>query len=1155
MKWTSKQLDAINGDGNLLVSAAAGSGKTAVLTERITRLIVEGASVGDFLCVTFTNAAAGEMKKRIEKRLMRSAGETTDENERARLHDAALSVGGANVSTLHSFCVQVLRRHFHEAGLDPAFRVGDEAETLVLRHEVWDEVCERRYAEDSGMFAELIDRLGGNEDTVRDMLLQLYAFLCSQVEPLNWLKNAIAQYGMDDKELEVSSAVSEVLRSAKLRLLAACDTLSDARDMIIEDAPNAANQLGKEIISARGLLKHTTYEAYRKALLVLPAFERINWKGADGTAKENCIKARDHLKKVIAADQEMFQFSLAQEAQRMHAQQRCLDELYLTMVDFFESYASAKSERSLIDYNDMEHMALRLLEKEHIAAEYIGRFKHIFIDEYQDSNRVQEAIISCIRPGEGLFLVGDVKQSIYRFRMAEPELFLARYDAYTDNEGGTAIDLNSNFRSDAKVINFVNALFAEIMHRETMEIEYDSSAALYHGRTDESGLGAVELHVTDLGLQTAGSDGDESEAERVETVEAECAIAAKRIHTLMAEKQIADEQTGEMRALKYSDFAVLLRSPRDIAESWTQGLAHEGIPAYAELTGGFFDAVEVQVFLNLLRILDNRRQDIPLASVLRSPIGGFSTDELAWMRATYPKDSFLDTLIESSLRRTDTGKKAAAFLAKLDEWHEYSSLLSVEELIGLLLDETGYLSFCRALNGGRQREANLNAISERARLYEKSGVRGLASFLAFMEKIASSGSLGAAQTAGADVVRVLSAHKSKGLEFPVVILAGLDKQFNLMDTNRRILFEGELGIGIKLTDNGVVRGSIYSRAIALRIKRKSIAEEMRVLYVALTRAKERLILICATPNAEKRVSESINSFGASRASEAKRFSSWLVGLVGQSADGNALHMGGLPASLRTPRPSLGVEAQLHYTFGGKLLDKRMPKHEYEKITRRARADGSKDYAHLFDRAYPFIADTQIPSKLTVSALSDHVAELSEAPRFVQGESMSAADRGTAAHALMQHIALHPHDYASVKSELMRLQNAGIMSDAQVKAVHINSIVGFFASELGKRLLASNKVLREVEFNHRVSASALIDAPTDAPILLQGVIDCCFIENGEWVLVDYKTDYVPEGTKAQAVALKHARQVQLYAEALHALSGRAVKEKYVHLLRSGDSVKV
>ncbi|HWQ58912.1 MAG TPA: UvrD-helicase domain-containing protein, partial [Clostridia bacterium] len=732
---------------------------TAVLTERIVRLVREGLGVKELLCVTFTNAAANEMKKRIERALAEASLHAPDEAEAARLNEAARESASASISTLHSFCTQILRRHFNEAGLDPDFRVADESETALAREEVWDELCEARLSSESAAFASLLEALG-SDGAAFEAVTQLYDFCRSLPDPEAFLDLAEAKYHADADELEASEEAQELLSRTRRVVLAKAAALARARDALAGEHPGPAAFIDEEIMHARMVAMQRTPALIREALATKPHPEkgRINWRGCPDALKKTADDARAKLRDALADEAKSWLRGMEYEAALIARQQPLVAELCAAVRDFSLRFAEYKRAKSVIDYGDMEQLSLALLRDERIALEYRRRFRYVFMDEYQDCNAVQEEIVRALANPGALFLVGDVKQSIYRFRSAEPGLFIRRYRAYRDPAQGCRIDLNANFRSSSGVIGAVNAVFARLMREEVAELEYDASAALVHGREEhgEDASPAVEFAFADLiaefpeeeresdedaeAQEEGGAPLEDEEPRGVAALEA--SLAAGRIRAIMESGELFDPQAGGMRKPRYSDFAILLRSYKNAAEDWLSALSLEGIPAYGELAGGFFDAVEVRVFMDLMRVVDNRLQDIPLAAVLRSPIGGFSTEELIEMRALYGKDASsasswrcFDSLTAASKTDTELGAKAKAFLERLSDWQELAGLTSVQALIARLLDDTDYALFCRALPGGRQREANLDALCEKARLFEATGASGLSAFLQYADKL------------------------------------------------------------------------------------------------------------------------------------------------------------------------------------------------------------------------------------------------------------------------------------------------------------------------------------------------------------------------------------------------------------------------------------
>lgn len=1140
--WTAEQRRAIETPGSLIVSAAAGSGKTAVLTERIARHILEGASPDDLLVVTFTRAAAAEMKKRIGDRLSALAAQQQGD-EAARLYGAAESIGRANISTIDGFCSHVLRRHFDIAGLDPAFRAGEEAENLALRQEALEELMERYYAQKG--FSDLVDAFG-EEAEFSAQFLRLYEFIMAQPEPMEWLRGAIDKYGITEEELGRCSAAEEYLKGLKVRLGAYMDILRSRRDEIAEDYPKTAAILDGDLTQLGGALLQKSLRGYANQLSSCE-FATFSMRGAEKSYSEYVKKPRDDMKKEVQKHIALSGKPIGRQAKLLAGIKPLLDMLYSFTGDFIALYSEKKEQAGIIDYADMEHIALGLLRLPAVAKEYRDRFSFVFIDEYQDCSPLQNALFSALARPDNLFIVGDVKQSIYGFRMAEPTMFTERIDEFTRRDA--ALHLSANFRSSNEVIEGVNSIFTPIMTRKTGGVDYDETARLVHGRRDAS-PGGAELHVISRSAPLdTGDAADENAEEQLLAAEAEALFAAGRIRELLCES--FTDRKGNTRNYKYSDIVILHSSPKNVAEAWVRTLSREGIPVYAELTGGYFDAIEVQIFLNLLAIIDNPLQDIPLISVLRSPIGGFSTEELITLRADCREGLFYEALKAGADRDTPLGHKAGGFLGRLKRWRAQGELYDITELIAMLLEDTGFENYVSALPGGQSRHANLEALIKNAGIYSNSG-HGIRGFLRFMEKARSGDSLGAAQIASANVVRLISIHKSKGLEFPAVILGGLSVNFNKKSRSSVLVLDSSLGIGLKAARGSSRELNLYHSAIAERIWRREISERMRLLYVAMTRASEKLIMLCSFRDVEKGLAAGRIPVTPNTCSGAERFADWILPVLFSSPSGNPLreYLGMPPLSGHKP-----ILCAIHPTLQISALGAALPREEYLAFTRQAVEEGPGEYAELFAWRYPYGADTVLPSKISVSQLIGNLPELGQYPDFMR-DSMAerAVSRGTAAHKLMEHLPIAKHTFASVNACLKELTDRGTLTKKEAEGIYAANIVDFFSKGLGSRMLASPRVERELAFNHRVKANSVFDADTDETLLLQGIIDCCFIEGGEWVLIDYKTDYVPKG-RAKEVAMSHAKQLRLYKSALEELTGIPVKECWIHLLSTGESVLV
>ena len=1140
--WTAEQRRAIETPGSLIVSAAAGSGKTAVLTERIARHILEGASPDDLLVVTFTRAAAAEMKKRIGDRLSALAAQQQGD-EAARLYGAAESIGRANISTIDGFCSHVLRRHFDIAGLDPAFRAGEEAENLALRQEALDELMERYYAQKG--FSDLVDAFG-EEAEFSAQFLRLYEFIMAQPEPMEWLRGAIDKYDIAEDALPLCPAAEEYLKGLKVRLGACMDILRSRRDEIAEDYPKTAAILDDDLTQLGGALLQKSLRGYANQLSAC-AFATFSMRGAEKSYSKYVKNPRDDMKKEVQKHIALSGKPMGRQAKLLAGIKPLLDMLYSFTGDFIALYSEKKEQAGIIDYADMEHIALGLLRLPAVAKEYRDRFSFVFIDEYQDCSPLQNALFSALARPDNLFIVGDVKQSIYGFRMAEPTMFTERIDEFSRRDA--ALHLSANFRSSNEVIEGVNSIFTPIMTRETGGVDYDETARLVHGRRDAS-PGGAELHVISRSAPLdTGDAADENTEEQLLAAEAEALFAAGRIRELLCES--FTDRKGNTRNYKYSDIVILHSSPQNVAEAWVRTLSREGIPVYAELTGGYFDAIEVQIFLNLLAIIDNPLQDIPLISVLRSPIGGFSTEELITLRADCREGLFYEALKAGADRDTPLGHKAGGFLGRLKRWRAQGELYDITELIAMLLEDTGFENYVSALPGGQSRRANLEALIKNAGIYSSSG-HGIRGFLRFMEKARSGDSLGAAQIASANVVRLISIHKSKGLEFPAVILGGLSVNFNKKSRSSVLVLDSSLGIGLKAARGSSRELNLYHSAIAERIWRREISERMRLLYVAMTRASEKLIMLCSFREVEKGLGAGRIPVTPNTCSGAERFADWILPVLFSSPSGNPLreYLGMPPLSGNKP-----ILCAVHPALRASALGAALPREEYMAFTRQAVEDGPGEYAELFAWRYPYGTDTVLPSKISVSQLIGNLPELGQYPDFMR-DSMAerAVSRGTAAHKLMEHLPIAKHTFASVNACLKELTDRGTLTKKEAEGIYAANIVDFFSKGLGSRMLASPRVERELAFNHRVKANSVFDADTDETLLLQGIIDCCFIEGGEWVLIDYKTDYVPKGG-AKEVAMSHAKQLRLYKSALEELTGIPVKECWIHLLSTGESVLV
>ncbi len=1094
MSFTEAQIAAIEKSGNLIVSAAAGAGKTTVLTERVYRLVTEGVGIEHMLVLTFTRAAAGEMKARIAKRLSEAAQSAAGE-QAVHLRAQAAAVANASISTIDAFCAKIVFRHFFRVGLTPSVKTLDETETAVLRAETRNAVLDALAADNPEAYRTLIIAFE-KETALLETMEGFEDFLSAQPDPMEWIDRNEAAIG-DPDALRVQ--LNRAFESDKTELIRVIDALQCETDKLSQAYGKILSILYDLLSRARGALTHETREDYAASLNgILECKEQLRFP--NGTPEEDKAGVQDAKKQFRdtireqAARNSVPVDTIREEEQ---AAAPVLHAFYALMRAYFAAFTEAKRAKNAIDFADLEHMTIEILKDDEIAAEYRKRFSAIIVDEYQDSNRVQETILNRIaRPG-GLFFVGDVKQSIYRFRMAEPGLFLEKCDTFR-GERGTRIDLGHNFRSGRAVVDAVNATFETIMKKPVAGIEYDARARLLQGDPTVPD-GRAELHL----FEKANDPDDET----LEDAEAEARFAAKVILERM-QRPIVEK--GEERACHFGDFAILLRNKKH-ARVWAQTLSEQGISCYAQASGGYFDAIEVKLIMSFLSVLDNRRQDIPLLAVLRSPLFGFTDRELSAIRIGVKKGAILDGLLSAR----ETEPKVAAFFDTLERYEALSRRIPLGELIERVLDETHYREMAGVLAGGEQRLANLSALIRAAQDCDAAGMSGVHGFLRFMENVKATEKLGAAATVTADVVRIMTVHASKGLEFPVVFYAGLGGTFNRKDEGKALLPYSEPGTGLKYSDVFGVKHETLTHSNAVRaVSDASWAEELRVLYVGMTRAKQELYLLGSAQNAGRLV-------------EAVRTPTLL-----------SIRRANTPLKLLLPALNGHITPVVHT----KSEFLRSTQFRAESIVGEPNAQERKDLETRFSWVYPHPVVDTLPDKTSVTGLSKD-----DAPEFLEPAFETGYDvlgEGSAVHRALECMPLD--DEAKRAAYLQDLSG--------VSPFHADAIREFAASPLFRRMTKAARVEREWSFLCPMPANVLLDSTdSDEPILLQGVIDACFIEDGAWVLLDYKTDRVTGDPNEYAK--KHTRQVALYADALTKLSGLPVKERYIVLLGAKAVVRL
>lgn len=1249
-KWTNEQREAIfTKNCNLLVAAGAGAGKTAVLVERIIQRIIDdkgNVDIDNLLVVTFTNAAAAEMRERIAEAITR---ELELRPESKKLQRQLTLLNQANIMTIHSFCLQVIRNNFHSIDLDPSFRVADNTETILLKQEAIDELFEEKYEiTDNTGFLRLVDSYGGKSDLkVQNMVLELYEFAKSTPWPEKWLTEMSENFNVEENfDFGSSKWVDVILEHVKLELEAQKSNMEKAID-IVENAEGIDYYLEpfKTDLDNICSLTHCNSWNELKNKFILLSFDKLpikRNKDADKTAKEKAKKIRDSVKKKLTEiKDDIFVDSdnIGKNLKELYPMMKSLCQL---VVEFDEKYGIKKRERGVVDFSDIEHFCLKILTKDQqeiiepsdAALEYKQQFEEILIDEYQDSNEVQEVIMNMIANKNdipNMFMVGDVKQSIYRFRQAKPELFLSKYSSYSEKKGSKErkVKLFKNFRSRPEIINGVNFLFKQIMSKEVGELEYGEDEALISGAEypkitnnnivegdkDSSVIedccgGDIELHIVEkkdnevsvddqqeVSEYSEENDEDEEEADNIQI---EARLVASRINQLIAGEgdkrfKVYDKNTNIYRDVSYKDIVILMRATANWAPTFTEELTKAGIPVFADTSSGYFDAIEIRIMMSLLQVIDNPIQDIPLIAVLRSPIESFLPEELIDIRMVNRDKSFYEAMKaitkeeneETEYRlehiSEELKRKVANFLGKLAKWRKKVLHMTMDEFIWYLYTETGYYGFVGAMPAGNQRQANLRILFQRAKQYEKTSYKGLFNFINFINRLKnSSGDMGSAKILGEneDVVRIMSIHKSKGLEFPVVILTGAGKNFNLMDINKSILFHGELGLGPDYvnTDRRISYPTVVKQVLRKKIKIETLSEEMRILYVAFTRAKEKLIITGMVNNIENSVEKWCEAAGNEDSKvlkyatvNAKSYLDWIGPAIVKHKSGRILR------NMVDNEQEIGSFVDDSSKWNIKIWHKEEFKGKSEKeiedediIKELETASSANDFSEYREEVnrrlnwqYKYKYSSNIPAKLSVSELKRRVALIDREdsrdiigytalrkPRFMQeSKTLSPAEKGSLMHLVMQHLDIkRVSSYQEIKEQVITLVDKEFLTEEETKVININKILKFFGSDLGKRMKAAKNIFREVTFFMELSSTDVYEQLPreiygEEKVLVQGVIDCYFEEDDKLVLIDYKTDYVED---IESIKDKYSTQIHYYKKALEKITSKTIKNTYLYL---------
>jgi len=1250
-KWTPEQEAAITRKGrSLLVSAAAGAGKTAVLVERIIRRVLDSADPVDIdrlLVVTFTNAAAQEMKERIGLALAERGRKNPNDKNITRQF---LLLGKSSISTLHSFCLEMIRQNVHclslpnGLSLDPRFRIADDIEAGLLKMEILEELFEEKYTEEDPRFFQLVECFGGERDDriLQDLVLKLYDFSCSQPDPFDWLRQAAGTFSSNLEDDSVQILFSNLVDSIILPMEEALDKISEAKEMTMSPGGPAIylkNLLEEEnrirdvlnLVNSQSSVNNQPAMARWQVvfeelgLIRFGPLKPCRDKDVDEHKKNRVQELRNEAKELIKSLQKEFLSRTPQEfLEDMREIAPLMDSLCALVTDFSESYLRAKFARNVLDFSDIEHFALDLLRVKcggkwtpsPLAEKMRTYYEEVLVDEYQDINSVQENILTLVSRTEGsspnMFMVGDVKQSIYGFRLAEPGLFVAKYNSYHKDETGSdpevtkeKIVLARNFRSRKFIVDGINYIFRQIMSAKLGGLSYDADAELSCGadypflpNDDSLKLArSVEVHLIDrddkevqppAGLEKDDESTEESantvinESEDLDAIQMEARVIGRKIRE-MTQGVVWDKEKGRYRPLQYRDIVILLRSTKGSALTYLEELSLMGIPAYAETGTGYLRAQEVQVMLALLRIIDNPRQDIPLTAVLRSPVTGLTAHELTAIRMRRPRGDFYDAVRLAARKEEGAlGRTLRGFLRQLRRWRTYSRRNSLVKLIWLLFRETGFYDYAGAMPAGKQRQANLRALHDRAKQYENTSMKGLFKFLRFLEKLEESGGdLGIARALGEkeDVVRIMSIHKSKGLEFPVVFLAGLGKKFNHTDLREDILVDRELGLGPVWVDyeKRLKYPTLAKIAVKNKLKERLLAEEMRVLYVALTRARESLVLVGTVkgmPGKQKKwtrvLKHAEHELPVGILKGASSFLDWLGPCLLRYREEQQHNDSSLFKIQFWNPQDITAEQKDGSDDIAALL---------EKVSRLEQVEESRERLEFVQNRmgwqYPGRVLAAIPAKLTVTEIKnryhylqqDHNSsqsysrwrEFTRRPNFLQEDrGLSAGEKGSAFHLVMRHL-----DISTILTEeeigrqISNMVAGEIITPQQGESVSPLAIARFFRSSPGERMLKSPRVLREMPFTLTVPAGELyreVECSVSEKIIIQGTIDCLFEEKDGYILLDYKTDLVTEET-VNLLKERYRIQMELYSRAVENVFKKQVREKLIYSFCLGEVVSV
>ena len=1201
MDWTDEQAQAINEkNSNILVAAAAGSGKTAVLVERIIRKVVdEGTDINKLLVVTFTNAAASEMRERVLDAIYKKLdGNPNDE----KLLRQITLLNKASICTIDSFCLEVVRNNFYELeNIAPNFRIADTTEIGLLKQEVIEDIFEKKYENEDEDFSKLIHTYTSYRDDtpLKDLILKIYNYIQSNPFPEKWLNEKVEMFNIGNN-LEDDFSTTQwgkvLLKEMDDELVDGISFLKSAAK-ILEINPDLEkfSQTIRNDIDMLNVLKNNL-NSWDKAYEINTNLKFVTWprNKVDSLEKDEAKSIRDSVKENLKVLDNILVCDSRTANQDIFDMYSILVKLKDIILEFGEEFSKRKREKNIVDFQDVEHFALKILIKEKdgeiipsdIAKKYQEKYQEIAIDEYQDSNLVQEYILNSVSKGNNIFMVGDVKQSIYKFRQAMPELFISKYKSYKTkanktNDDDLKIQLFKNFRSRENVLYFTNLIFQDIMSDTLGDIEYNEDEYLNLGadypeekQNLNTEIDVIDLSDEDVELNIENVNEEKLEEEdRIENVELEARFVANKIKELVESKfQVWDRKEETYRDIKYRDIVILLRSTSSPAPVYEEELLNLEIPVFSDSSQEYLDSIEIQTIMSLLKIIDNPMQDIPLVCVLRSYIGKFTDNELVKIRLTDSYDNFYTCMQKAIIDVDgDLNEKIQNFFDNLDKWRKEKEYLALDELIWKIYSDTGYYNYVGLMPNGDLRQANLKMLFQKAKDYESSNFKGLYNFINFIDKLKiSSGDMGSAKLIGEndDVVRIMSIHKSKGLEFPVVFLSSTGKQFNLNDLKEDVLLHQEMGIGAKYIDydKQVKYDTLSKLAIKNKILLETLSEEMRILYVSLTRAKEKLFIIGVTRDFKKdleKIDSNIERYPKENGKinpilvkKCKKYLDWIL-LVYQ-----------YEKNLCSDKVELN-------TYKKKTLLNTLKKIDNEEVdvlkeleSKEANKEELNKISNILNYEYPNILDTTIPTKTAVTTLKQLESkekilvekEISlPKPKFLKDgeeEKITSAMKGTLMHLCLQKLDVKvEYDIGKINDLIEELEVKKIITTKEKEAINQNKILEFTKSNIWKELKTAKEIEKEKPFYINVPAKEIYKENTEENILVQGIIDLYYIDKDNNInLVDYKTDYIENGNEIELIN-KYKEQLYLYKKALEQVYKKEVKNTYIYSVYLNKIIKI